>query len=340
MKSEKTSQIAYTAALIPYRWLNWDGGGAARERMSTMVDKYCSAPEGAKAGDAIVMMYTIEKNADQIERWAKKLATAKCGGGQLASEKQGQYQVLLNDVRFVRAQKLFDSGSFEEAGPIFLSLVNEAPQDKNADKALNNAAVCFEKVHRYGEATKTYERIYREYPNSDLAEEALFRAAVNHERFFEYQEAVSDYLVLAQSSRYKSSKHRVEALGLAAVLLERDQQYGRAAELDKQYASVAPKPDEAADAYYRAAMVYGKMKDSDREAQTLGEFLRRFGQLRSQPVSAQVVAAHFRLSELDEMQRNTRGAEGSCERRCPSLHRGACPRAATLLNPRPMRHSC
>src|SRR5262249_10656468 len=300
IRSEKTAQIAYTSALISYKWLNWDGADGARVRMTDIVEKHCGTPEGAKAGDAMVMTYTIENNTEKIEEWAKRLASQKCGGGQLAAEKAGQYAALLNDVRFVKAQKLFEAGNFEDAGPIFLTLVNESPKDKNADKALNNAAVCFEKVHRYGEATKTYERIYREYPDSELSQDALYRAGLNHEHFFEYQDAVSTYLILAQSPKYARSPHRVEALGRAAVLLERDQQYPRAADLYKQFASVNPKPDEAADAYFRAGAVYEKMKDRPREVATFRDFIKKYGNLRSQPVSTQVVQAHWKLAEAAE----------------------------------------
>src|SRR5437667_10535670 len=102
--------------------------------------------------------------------------------------------------------------------------------------------------------------------------EALYRAGLNHERFFEYQDAVSTYLILAQSPKYQNSSHRVESLGRAAILLERDQQYARAADLYKQFATVNPKPDEAADAYYRAGLVYEKMHDRGREVATLREF--------------------------------------------------------------------
>src|SRR5262249_16962587 len=304
ISSDKTAQVSYTSALISFKWLNWEGPQGGRARLADIVEKHCQAPEGAKAGDAIVMSYTIENNTEKIEQWAKQLASGKCGGGQLATERQGQYQALLNDVRFLKAQKLFEAGKHEEAGPIYLALVNEAPRDKNADKALNNAAVCFEKVHRYNEATRTYERIYREYPNSELAEEALYRAGLNHERFFEYQEAVATYLIVAQSPKYRSSPRRVETLGRAAVLLERDQQYGKAAELYKQFAQIAPKPDEAADAYFRAALVYEKMRDRPRQAATLREFLRRYGNLRSQPVSTQVVQAHFKLAEAAQLDRD------------------------------------
>jgi tetratricopeptide (TPR) repeat protein len=271
--------------------------------MVDIVDKYCSTPEGAKAGDAIVMTYTIENDTDKIEFWARRLSTSKCGGSQ-PGRKMTDYAALLNDVRFVKAQKLFDAANFEDAGPIYLQLVNEAPKDKNADKALNNAAVCFEKVHRYNEATKTYERIYREYPDSELAEDALYRAGINHERFFEYQDAVSTYLILAQSPKFKSSPHRVEALGRAAVLLERDQQYARAADLYKQYSAVVTKPDDAADSYFRAATAYEKLKDKPKEVRTLREFIQKYAVLRSAPVSTQLVSAHFKLAEAAENERD------------------------------------
>jgi TolA-binding protein len=301
VKNDKVSEVAYTSAVYSFKYLNWDGEGGARSRMADIVEKHCKSAEGPKANNAVVAMYTIERNLEKLEEWVAAHKDSQCGSGSVIST--------INDLKFEKATKLLEQGNCEEAGPIFLELANQYQSDVNADKALNNAAVCFEKVHRYGEATRAYEQLHERYPNSKLDEEALYRAAVNHERFFQYGEAVSRYLALATSPKYAGSAHRTESLGKAAVLLENDQQYSRAADLYKQYAATVGKPDEAATSYFRSAVMYEKLKDRNRERQTLRDFINKYGAQRSPSISANIVQAHFKLGEIAEAEHDKPNAE-------------------------------
>ena len=98
-------------------------------------------------------------------------------------------------------------------------------------------------MFQFGEATKCYERLYSDYPDSEWGKEALWNASRNHYRFFEFDQAVTGYLQLAENPKFAQSEHRKEALGLAASLLDNDQQYLKAADLYKRYSeAVADKP--------------------------------------------------------------------------------------------------
>ena len=134
-----------------------------------------------------------------------------------------------------------------------IDVVNANPKDPGAPTALNNACVIYEKLFQFGEATKCYERLYGNYPDSEWGKEALWNASRNHYRFFEFDQAVKGYLTVAQDPKFAQSEHRKEALGLAASLLDNDQQYTRAADLYKKYSeAVADKPPDSAQAYFFA----------------------------------------------------------------------------------------
>ena len=120
-----------------------------------------------------------------------------------------------------------------------IDVVNANPKDPGAPTALNNACVIYEKLFQFGEATKCYERLYKDYPDSEWGKEALWNSSRNHYRFFEFDQAVKGYLTVAQDPKFAESEHRKEALGLAASLLDNDQQYGRAADMYKKYSDDA-----------------------------------------------------------------------------------------------------
>ena len=143
-----------------------------------------------------------------------------------------------------------------------IDVVNANPSDPGAPTALNNACVIYEKLFQFGEATKCYERLYGSYPDSEWGKEALWNASRNHYRFFEFDQAVKGYLTVAQDPKFAQSEHRKEALGLAASMLDNDQQYARAADLYKKYSdAVADKPQDSAQAYFFACNAYEKAND-------------------------------------------------------------------------------
>ena len=180
-----------------------------------------------------------------------------------------------------------------------IDVVNSNPKDSGAPTALNNACVIYEKLFQFGEATKCYERLYRDYPDSEWGKEALWNSSRNHYRFFEFDQAVQGYLQLAENPKFAQSEHRKEALGLAASLLDNDQQYPKAAELYKRYSdALTDKPADAAQAYFFACNAYEKAKDVTKHAQCLRDFIKRFN---SQSAAGEyVVQAYMKQAVIAE----------------------------------------
>ena len=106
-----------------------------------------------------------------------------------------------------------------------IDLVNQNPQDPDAPKNLNNVCVIYERLYQYGEATRCYERLATSYPDSSEGKDAVWNAAKNNERFFNFNAAVNGYIKIAEDPKFADHEHRKDALGLAATLLDNDQQY-------------------------------------------------------------------------------------------------------------------
>ena len=180
-----------------------------------------------------------------------------------------------------------------------IDVVNANPKDPGAPTALNNACVIYEKLFQFGQATKCYERLYKDYPDSEWGKEALWNSSRNHYRFFEFDQAVKGYLNFAQDPKFAQSEHRKEALGLAASLLDNDQQYARAADLYKKYSdAIADKPQDSAQAYFFACNAYEKASNVSAQSACLRDFIKKYD--KQQAAGEFVVQAFMKQAVITE----------------------------------------
>jgi tetratricopeptide (TPR) repeat protein len=180
-----------------------------------------------------------------------------------------------------------------------IDVVNANPKDPGAPTALNNACVIYEKLFQFGQATQCYERLYRDYSDSEWGKEALWNASRNHYRFFEFDQAVKGYLTVAQDPKFAASDHRKEALGLAASLLDNDQQYTRAADLYRKYSdAIADKPQDSAQAYFFGCTSLEKAHEPVKQSSCLKDFIKKYD--KQQAAGEYVVQAYMKLAVMTE----------------------------------------
>ena len=186
-----------------------------------------------------------------------------------------------------------------------MDLIAADPKDRDAPSNLNNACVIYEKIFKYGEATKCYERLARDYPDNPLAKDAVWNSARNQYRFFEFEKAVNGYLKIATDPSFAKYEHRREAVGIAAQLLDNDQQYARAAELYRKYAeNIADKPSDSAQAFSFGCNALEKNRETARQLACLHDLIHRYGK---QPTAGEyVVAAYLKLATIAEQGHDKR----------------------------------
>jgi TolA-binding protein len=184
---------------------------------------------------------------------------------------------------------------WDAAAKAFIAIVDGNPKGQDSDKALNNAAVCYEKSKRFDSAVRIYERIWQQYPNSEFADEALWRTAINYQRGFEFTKAVNNFLILADSPKFANSSHRTDSIYNAAVILENDQDYRRSAKLFIRYASAKGGTKEGADAYFRAGEIYEKMGDYGAMVRIFRDFPTRYGSVPKQ--ATRIVEGLFKIGK-------------------------------------------
>ncbi len=279
-KDEKAPGIAYKAAEIFYSHNDFP---EARRRFEEIVKTYPSHEVAKYSTNLIVESYLAEKNWAEVEKVAARLASNK----EVIDPKSDLYKDLVKfklGARFNLADQLMQKGEYDEAAKKYIELVGEEPRHEFADKALNNAAVCYENVRRFDSALKIYERIFREYPSSTLADNALFRVAVNAHQSYDFDKAVESYQKLVKD--YPASARRQDAMFDTAVLLEALQRYDEAAAAFLRFADLFPNAEDAPKNQFRAALIYEKQGNYAKAISALQEFIAKFS---SKPAQAELV---------------------------------------------------
>jgi TolA-binding protein len=303
----------FKSAAISQRYLHF---ADAEPRFVRILDDHCQENVAINAGFAILDAYVLREDLAGTKLWTERLLERGCGSGEESQKFAGDLKTLGNAVRFQEANILFEEGEYEAAADRYIALVDQAPDDQSADRALNNAAVAYEKIGRFASASRTYERIYTDYPKSEFADDALLRTGLNHVRFFEFDEAVRSYLILAEDPRFADSEFRLTGLKNAAELLDSTQQYKRSSELYAKYAARTPEPAEAVEAAFKAAQVLRKAADDRAVEAAFAGFVGRYG---ADPSHAdKVVEAHLRIGQARAALGDRKGAE-TAYRECIAL---------------------
>ncbi len=289
--AEEVGTYMYLSGQVAQRYHHFD---EAERRLGRVLEEHCDENVSINAAKTIIDGYVAREDLKKTQEWTEKLMEMKCGEGDESTKFAGELKSLKNAVRFQEATILYEAAEFEAAADRYVALVNEAPQDTNADRALNNAAVAYEKIGRYGSAVQTYKRIYTDYKDSEFADDALLRTGFNHIRFFEFDQAIKAYEVLAEDDQYKDSEFRETALWNAADLADNLRDYRHSATLYRKFAGMAADRDKAAEATFRAAEVTAKTGKKRATIRAFQDYLRRYGSVSEE--SARALEANLRIA--------------------------------------------
>jgi TolA-binding protein len=275
----QAATLAFKAGEVFYKHNDFD---EARCRFEEVVGRWPANEVSQFAANLIIESYLAMKDWKAVESASARLQSAEVSRNPAL---QASLQKFKLGGRFNRAMQLMDEKQFEPAAALFIALVQEDPKHEFADKALYNAASCYEGARRFESALRMYERISVEYPRSALADEALFRVGFNAENTYDFEKAVDRYLLLVE--KYPRSKHRKDALYNAARAQENLQRYDAAAAAFARYAKAYPDAEDAARTQFHAALIYEKTGEWRKEIAALQDFNRRFGKSKEHELLVQ-----------------------------------------------------
>jgi TolA-binding protein len=275
----QAATLAFKAGEVFYRHNDFD---EARCRFEEVVGRWPGDPVAQFAANLIIESFLAVKDWASVEA-----ASARLQSSQVASHPalRASLQKFKLGGRFNRAMQLMEERQFEPAAALFIALVQEDPGHEFADKALYNAASCYEGARRFESALRMYERLSAEYPRSALAAEALFRVGFNAENTYDFEKAVDRYLLLVE--KYPKATHRKEALYNAARAQENLQRYEAAAAGFLRYATAYPDAEDAARTQFHAALIYERAGEWKKEIAALQDFNRRFARSKEHELLVQ-----------------------------------------------------
>ncbi len=297
--------LSYAAALTYFTYFHFD---VSRQRDEDVIKRYPNSVQAGNAYDDILTSYLLVKNWPKVEETASRmLKESKLV--QADPAKFEKVRLLKYGARFERANQAMQKQEWDEAAKLYLSIVDDTERELksgeakqpwvDADKALYNAAACYNAERKFDSAMNTYERLYTNYPKSDLAEKSLFSVAENAEKAFDFDKAIKDYELLVRSyTKPAFHQDRVSAQFNAAKDLEAMQRYQEAADAYRDYAKWFPDQPDAPDMEYRGVLMYQRMHDEQGMIDRLQAFIRRYDRKPKQ--AEKIVEAYQRIGDAYE----------------------------------------
>ena len=285
-KDEKAPELLYKSGETFYRHNQFD---EARRRFRQLIDTYPGAPVAEFASNLTLETFLAEQDWAKVEAFSGE--QLRGGGKKIEEKRRGELSGIKLGARFKRATSLMDAKQYDEASKLFIAAVDDDPKVEFADKALNNAAFCYQQAFRFDSALKLYERLFTQYPQSALADTALFLVGFSAEKAFDFDKAIDRYEVLVD--RYSQSPKRPDALYNLAHALERLQRYGEAQRAYVRYAQTFPDKEDAPAMLFTGALVAERTKNWRGEISDLTDYIRRFK--RNEKEKERIVVAYLKI---------------------------------------------
>ena len=262
----------------------------AVKRFGLIIERYPDDPNAGAAGDKILEALNKAKNYENIEGWARRLKKTKAFA---SKDEQDRLDKLIVGAVMKSGEKYAQSGEYDKAAAFFLRVPREYPSNGYAPKALNNAAVVFEKAKKEDEAVAAYKELADKYPSASEAPEALFTAARIEENVAYYDKAASLYEQLAQ--KYPQDTHAADALRSAGVLRQSLGQHDRAIKHYGEYARRYRDRPDAKEVAFQAAVVREDQKDWRGAAASFAAFSKTYpGDAKTVEALAREADAHLK----------------------------------------------
>ncbi|NOZ00321.1 MAG: tetratricopeptide repeat protein, partial [Deltaproteobacteria bacterium] len=293
------ARLAYRVANEYYKYRHFD---EARKRFEAILGKYPNSLVASYSAVNIINSYRLENDWDNIQVWAKKIEELQIGKPEQRAALQEEVRVFQLGAQFKEAEKLFSAGEYLKAAKAFISVVDKDPKMSFADKALQNAAVAYQREKHFDSAAEVYQRIVSDYPKSTFVEGALLQLAENARKFYDFGRAIDTYRALR--ARFPDSKDSAYALLTSAILLEAEGRIAEAVKAFEEFSSTYPSDPEAGSVLFKAGKLNQKLGEN-REALRLYQlFVNEYG---SDPkMSEKVVEAISRAADIYRAQGNTR----------------------------------
>jgi len=296
---EMPARLSYRVANEYYKYRHLE---EARKRFEIILGAYPKNLVASYAAVRIINSYRLENDWESIQTWAVKIEELAVGKPEQRAALQEEVRVFQLGAQFKEAERLFAAEDYLKAAEAFMTVVDKDPKMSFADKALQNAAVAFQKEKHFDSAAQVYQRIVSDYPESIFVEGALLQLAENARKFYDFGRAVNTYQALR--SRFPGSEHNAYSLHTSAILLEAEGRYEEAAGAYEEFSRTFPTDPEAGPVLFKAARLNEKLGDRREAIRLYQLFVQEYGS--DQKMSEKVVESISRAADIYRTEGNIR----------------------------------
>lgn len=221
----------------------------ARPRLSEIVEKYPNSQEAWDAAGNMLKDAEDRKDYDEADKLAKEFLGNRT---LMAQDKKGEFRKRLESIssraQFQQVRAVEENKDFAQAARGYEKLAAESKDAEVRMKALNNAAVSYEKSGDQENELRIYQKMLESNPGNAQAERRILGIANEHFLAGRYDEAATvfeAYYHLYEgklgSLKPESQKTALESLRSAALLRRASRQGDKAAEDFKKIVEAANK---------------------------------------------------------------------------------------------------
>lgn len=305
-KADKLVAVKLKAAKIYYDWGHND---EALKRFAALVEQHPKSDQAVFAANLISDIY------NQREAWEELYATSVKyrendelveGRPDLLIElsKYGEYaKFKLVNILEERVKK--ENGDLRLVAQAYQDFQAEFPKSENADKALFNASVAWDKAGNKDRASELRRMLLEQYPNSPLNADVAYYVAKSHEERTDFEAAAKGFLEF--HDKHERDPRAQDALYNAAVFYAGVGRVKTATSLREKYLKLygrtKGKEKEAADIYWSIATDLDRAGRVRQAADRYKDFAKEF------PQDERFWDAQWKEAELRRRLRQTRDAE-------------------------------
>lgn len=288
---ELPARLQYRMAFELYKYRHLE---EARKAFEEVITKYPTSVVASYAAANIINSYRLENDWDSIKAWAKKLEELALGSPEERQALATEIKIFQLGAEFKEAERLFENEDWVPAAESFVKVVDADPKSVLADKALQNAAIAYQKANYFESAAKMYQRIVTDYPQSEFVEGALLQLAENARKFFDFDKAVSTYNALR--TRFPRSQSVAYSLFTSAELLEAEGRLEDSAKMFEEFVNRYPTDQNAGRTLFRAGRIFEKIGRTSESVRVYKRFLGLFG--KQAELSALAIESISRLGDI------------------------------------------
>lgn len=237
-KDERTADTLLSAAKIYYNYNHFE---EAVVRLGSIVELYPDHYVAVEASRLILSSFNWQKKYVDLNTWARKLfrnptlknQKLKDQGEIGREEKEVKGAVaktfgeelygLIKKSAFKNALDLESQNKYDLAAKEFIKFEKEFPRSEDADKALYNAAVNFQRTQNLQGMIDVQKKLVAQYPTSPLTPKVIYMIGVKYEQNVDFMSAAGYFELLAK--QYPDYENSADALLASALYREAEKKY-------------------------------------------------------------------------------------------------------------------